>query len=510
MRLKGRILITLFIVMLLPVVLTSFFYVIIFRSRFNYDKHLNDITKTHFNSISNSVTFIYKLTDEDYHRLLSWMEKGERVSNMEAYLEETQGRLKKKYTDLFWLEGKEDCFCKNKPLYEELEPLFSSYSKNFGRVSEFYRHEEKTYLIRGFIKKDAKGSVSRFFMVSDIQKVDEDSKKALSEVFSSLVFSVLITAVLLALWLNRYLIRPINDLKAMTKRIVKGDLETEIKCKRSDEVGELCKDFDDMRIHIKSLLEQNNDTENAMREMMANFSHDLRTPLTAIKGYTMGLVDGVATTPEKQTKYLRIIDTKADEMNVLIEELSAFAKLDMNSVPYHFMKIKIHDYLEGVIRSEKNDFEIQRFQISYERNIREDVFVWIDPSQINKVLSNIFSNIKKYRKANIPGKVILRSLDAGEFVKIEIEDNGQGIKAEHLPHLFERFYRIDGSRNTKSGGSGLGLAIVKKIIEKHQGKIELVSEFGVGTTIRIFIKKYHETTSNLEGNDDEQDTDYRR
>lgn len=136
-----------------------------------------------------------------------------------------------------------------------------------------------------------------FFIISDIAEVDEKSKAVFSEVFVSMVICLFLAGVMIAVWMNQKIIRPINDLKQMTRSIVKGDLDTEIRRNNNDEVSELCNDFDDMRIHIKGLLEKNLDTEKTMREMMVNISHDLRTPLTAIKGYTMGLLEGVASTP---------------------------------------------------------------------------------------------------------------------------------------------------------------------------------------------------------------------
>lgn len=186
-------------------------------------------------------------------------------------------------------------------------------------------------------------------------------------------------------------------------------------------------------------------------------------------------------------------------MEVLIEELSTFAKLDLNYVPYHFMIVCLDDYLQAGIRSEKTDFELQDIKILYTRNLRREVMVRIDPVQFDKVMNNILSNAKKYRKPGVTSVVHIKTFEEGEWVRIDVEDNGKGIKEEHISHIFERFYRVDGSRSVRSGGSGLGLSIAEKIIEKHEGKIEVISQFKVGTTIRIYLKKVDREKGMMEG-----------
>lgn len=498
MKLRSKILIFLLTTLLVLVVLISLLFVMILRLKFNYDDSLNPNSQRGFASIDNSVKYISVKTERDCKEIRSFIEERKDISAIIEALEKKQEDLRQKSSYVYLFSGEKLLYGANLSLLEDLKTYF--YPPQIPMKGSLYIcKEERQYLIRGKRVELPKQEPLSFFIISDIAEVDEKSKAVFSEVFVSMVICLFLAGVMIAVWMNQKIIRPINDLKQMTRSIVKGDLDTEIRRNNNDEVSELCNDFDDMRIHIKGLLEKNLDTEKTMREMMVNISHDLRTPLTAIKGYTMGLLEGVASTPEKQEKYLKTLGIKTDEMEVLIEELSTFAKLDLNYVPYHFMIVCLDDYLQAGIRSEKTDFELQDIKILYTRNLRREVMVRIDPVQFDKVMNNILSNAKKYRKPGVTSVVHIKTFEEGEWVRIDVEDNGKGIKEEHISHIFERFYRVDGSRSVRSGGSGLGLSIAEKIIEKHEGKIEVISQFKVGTTIRIYLKKVDREKGMMEG-----------
>ena len=231
-----------------------------------------------------------------------------------------------------------------------------------------------------------------------------------------------------------------------------------------------------------------------MKEMVGNISHDLKTPLTVIKGYAEGLREGVANTPEKQDKYLSIIYSKAVEMNSLIDELSTYAKIDMDEVSYNFMKLDINEYLEEGFEEIRTDLEINGFDV-YFHPYRKKLEVIADADQLKRVINNLISNSKKYAAKDRKGRIDIRVRPISDFVRIEIEDNGVGIPKDSLTKIFERLYRVDESRNSKIGGSGLGLAIVKKIIEDHNGKVCAESVEGQGTKIIILLRNAEFTTS---------------
>ena len=224
-----------------------------------------------------------------------------------------------------------------------------------------------------------------------------------------------------------------------------------------------------------------------MRELISNISHDLKTPLTAIKGYAEGIMDGVADTPEKVDKYLRTISTKAGDMTTLVEELSIYSKIDCNNVPYTFVNINLGNFFNDCIEELSLDLELKDIEMSYFNYTDSHMAVAVDAEQLKRVVNNIIGNSVKY----IGGKGIInvRIKDAGNEIQIEVEDSGKGIDQRDLPYIFDRFYRTDASRNSSQGGSGLGLAIAKKIIEDHGGRIWASSKKGVGTTIYFTLKK---------------------
>ena len=200
-------------------------------------------------------------------------------------------------------------------------------------------------------------------------------------------------------------------------------------------------------------------------------------------------MDGVADTPEKLNRYVQTIYNKANEMDRLINELTLYSNIDANRIPYNFDKINSKAYFDDCIEDIGIDLETQGIKLTYENDVDDDVQIIADPEQIMRVINNIISNGVKYMDK--PYKLIgIRLKDVGDFVQVEIDDNGSGIALKDLPYIFDRFYRTDASRNSKTGGSGIGLSIVKKIVEDHGGRIWATSKEGVGTTMYFVLRKY--------------------
>lgn len=300
-----------------------------------------------------------------------------------------------------------------------------------------------------------------------------------------------VTALLIAAWLYSGLIKPLLKLRKATREIREGNLDYELKIEGNDEISELCRDFETMRLKLKENAEEKMRIDSENRLFISNISHDLKTPITAIKGYADGIMDGVANTPEKLDRYVRTIYSKANDMNALIDELTLYSRIDMNKVPYVFRKIEISKFFSAYAEDIKTDLESQNIDLSYYDSLPEGTLILGDEEQLRRVVNNIISNSVKYMGER-KGLISIRLKDEPEFVHIEIEDNGKGIEKEALPHIFDRFYRADSSRNSQTGGSGIGLSIVKKIVEDHGGSVRVVSEIGVGTVMHIRLKKYTE------------------
>ena len=232
-----------------------------------------------------------------------------------------------------------------------------------------------------------------------------------------------------------------------------------------------------------------NERENKV--LISNISHDLKTPITAIKGYVEGIIDGVADTPEKMDRYIRTIYNKANDMTTLINELTVYSQIDTNRIPYNFNKINVADYFNDCVEEIGLDLESKNIGLSYYNYADDDVVIIADPEQLSRVIHNIIGNSIKYLD-KAKGFINIRIKDVGDFIQVEIEDNGKGIAAKDLPYIFDRFYRTDASRNSATGGSGIGLSIVKKIIEDHGGKIWATSKEETGTIMYFVIRKYQE------------------
>lgn len=322
-----------------------------------------------------------------------------------------------------------------------------------------------------------------------------DVRQYISNLMILISLVVPVIVICLVLWIYHSIVTPIHMLQVATQNIKNGNLDFEVEVHNKDEIGELCKDFEEMRIRLKDNAEEKLRSEQQSKELISNISHDLKTPITAIKGYVEGLIDGVADTPEKQNKYLQTVYSKAIDMDHLINELSFYSKIDTNKIPYTFSRLNVVGYFEDCAEDLSRELEDEHIGFSYQNYVDDSVQMIADAEQIKRVINNIVGNSKKYSDKT-DTKIHMTIKDVGDFVQVEIEDNGKGIAAKDLPYIFDRFYRTDASRNSSKGGSGIGLSIVKKIMEDHGGKIWVTSKEGIGTVMYLVLRKYQEVPVN--------------
>ena len=334
----------------------------------------------------------------------------------------------------------------------------------------------------------AKGSI---FIVTRLEEMVPELKSLLIDIMVSIVLILVLTACMLTVWIYTSLINPIKKLQAAAQNIKEGNLDFTIEAESRDEIGELCTSFEEMRQRLKDNAEEKINSEKENKMLISNIAHDLKTPITAVKGYAEGLMDGVADTPEKRDKYIRTIYNKANEMDTLINELTLYAKIDTNRIPYNFAKINVGEYFNDCIEEIGLDLESKNIGLAYFNYTDGSTQIIADPEQLRRVIHNIIGNSIKYLDKQ-RGLINIRIKDVGDFIQVEIEDTGRGIAAADLPYIFDRFYRADASRNSATGGSGIGLSIVKKIIEDHGGKIWATSKESIGTVMYFVIRKYQE------------------
>ena len=311
------------------------------------------------------------------------------------------------------------------------------------------------------------------------------------DLFISAFVILISVALVVGLWVYRSIAVPLVKLKKAMQNIKEGNLDFVLDVEGKDEFSELCQDFEEMRRRLKESTEEKSLIEKENRELISNISHDLKTPITAVKGYVEGIMDGVADTPEKMDRYVRTIYNKTNEMDHLINELTFYSKIDTNRIPYTFSKLNVEDYFEDCSEEVGLELETRGIELVYANYVEKDVMVIADGEQIRRVIHNIISNAIKYMDKP-KGIIQIRIKDVGDFIQIEIEDNGKGIGPKDLPYIFDRFYRTDVSRNSSKGGSGIGLSIVKKILEDHGGKVWATSRLGIGTIMYFVLRKYQE------------------
>lgn len=313
------------------------------------------------------------------------------------------------------------------------------------------------------------------------------------------LISVIVILVICMLVVRRYvykeIVRPISELNVAMKKIAEGNLDYRMENKYDSEMGEVFNNYEEMRLKLKESTTEMMENEEHNRELVSNISHDLKTPITSIKGYVEGIMDGVADTPEKMDRYIKTIYNKANDMDRLINELTIYSKIDNNRILYNFQRINVSEYFEDCVDEVGLDLESKNIKLNFDNLIPDDTIVIADPEQMKRVINNIIGNSIKYMDKDLTkeqGMIEIRLLDDIDSIRIEIEDNGRGIAARDLGRIFERFYRTDASRNSSRGGSGIGLSIVKKIIEDHGGYIWATSKEGEGTCMHFVLRKYKE------------------
>lgn len=496
MKLKTRLIIAFITVSVLPILLTC---VILFGMG-KYQIHAIEknygISGTTYKSFSNSIQVMNSLTEKFYHVLRDIsLEEPERLEDV-AYLEEVNEALRNKSSYLLvrkddkiiYIGGETDkakTLISQLPEYEE----YDSASENgvyYGNAQSLVKQLDFEYA------ENVPGSV---FIVTDVSDVIPEVRQLISDAVLAVVIILVVTAALLIFWIYKGVTCPLVKMQKAAQSIKEGNLDFEVEAKTDDELGQLCKDFEDMRRRLKVNAEEKLAYDKESKELISNISHDLKTPVTAIKGYAEGIMDGVADTPEKMDKYIRTIYSKATEMDRLINELTLYSKIDTNRIPYNFNTIPVGAYFDDCAEDLSLELEAKGVEFGYSNYVEGEQKIIADAEQMKRVINNIVNNSLKYMDRKY-GRINLRVKDVGDFIQVELEDNGKGIAAKDLPNIFDRFYRTDASRNSSKGGSGIGLSIVKKIVEEHGGKIWATSKEGTGTVMCFVIRKYQEVPAN--------------
>lgn len=286
--------------------------------------------------------------------------------------------------------------------------------------------------------------------------------------------------------MEKRIMKPIEKLKDGVEQIAKGNYDIRIENDIHNEIGILIHDFNKMAETLSQAEKVKQEYEENRKALIANISHDLKTPITSINGYIEALVDGVVTDSDKVNSYLKVIHNNTTYMNNLIDDLFLFSKLDMQKLDFNFEKVKIKPFMADLMEEFNFVLKEKDIKFIFEDKILEELEVSIDGKRIYQVIRNVIGNAIRYGNHKEPIiKVELYNDDI--YVNIAVKDNGPGIPEDKLPYIFNRFYRIDAERTKNFMSTGLGLSIAKEMIEAHCGKIYATSNIGSGSTFIIQI-----------------------
>ncbi|MDY2629435.1 MAG: HAMP domain-containing sensor histidine kinase [Lachnospiraceae bacterium] len=322
---------------------------------------------------------------------------------------------------------------------------------------------------------DAEGD-GKTFPVTIYSWKSEDIDNTLIKICSviicmmAIIISMLLTNGLMTRFVLNRIMEPLEILENGTMELGEGNLGYRIAYDNEDEFQSVCQNFNQMAQALQDSMTAVRQNEQSRKELLAGISHDLRSPLTSIKAYVEGLMDGVAVTSEMEKSYLEIIHVKTDEITGMVQKLFTFSKMDMDNYPCSIEQLHIHEELSEICRMFEEMGHLEIIAEQKEKNMS----IMGDKLLFRNIIVNIFENAVKHNRSRdirifLEEKLIQENKE--NVVEIRISDDGTGVEKEQLEKIFEVFYRTDSARQNPGSGSGLGLAITAKAVEKMHGKI---------------------------------------
>lgn len=344
-----------------------------------------------------------------------------------------------------------------------------------------------SYFIESSQLKFPDGSTGEIMLLAPIGGELYTFEKFLIVVVVAFVTSFVITNIFVSYHFSKRILRPVSNLKKAAAELSNGNLNYEISEDGDEEIKELCRSFEAMRIQLKESIRMKIKYDDNRKMLLSSISHDLKTPITSIKGYVEGILDGVANTPEKTDRYLKTIYSKAEIVDSMIDDLLLYSKLDLNQIPFNFEKTDIIEYFKDCVYENMLELNKYNIEISLENHLTASKFVMLDRDRMKRVIMNIIDNSRKYINKE-KGQITIILRETSQSIITELRDNGSGINKDELNRIFDRFYRSDSARSSIKG-TGLGLAIAKQIVEGHNGKIWAVNHDNNGMSIIISLAK---------------------
>lgn len=285
----------------------------------------------------------------------------------------------------------------------------------------------------------------------------------------SMIITSIIALVVVSFYTSK-ITKPLKMLSESASKVSRGDFSNIVTIDSRDEIGDLVDSFNKMVADLESLDKVRND-------FIANVSHDLRTPITTVRGFIEGILDGTIP-PERQEHYLKIVKEEVVRMNALVNNLLEMTRLENSNIKERFKVFNVNELLRKTIANHENLITKKNINLIVDFE-HEDLFVIGEHESIERVIVNLLHNAVKFTR--VDGKIIVGSSKHKNKAQIYIKDNGIGIANEDLVYIWDRFYKTDKSRNVDKNGTGLGLAICKSIMNSHNQDIYVESELGKGS-----------------------------
>ena len=301
--------------------------------------------------------------------------------------------------------------------------------------------------------------------------------------FEDLLLALLVAALLM--FVSKRVTRPIEEIRRGARKFIEGDLDYRLRVQGTEEVRLLAETMNQMAAELQGRIERQNQLEGMCREFVANVSHELKTPITSIKGFAETLRDGALDDPERAKKFLDIIASHAERISAIIEDLLHLSRIEQvyETQRVQMERCRVSELMEAAISL--CEVKAREKRIEVDLACSGELFVYANQALIEQAVVNLIDNAIKYsaegQRVNVSAKA------ENDLVRIDVEDSGIGIPQEHLARIFERFYRVDKGRSRKQGGTGLGLAIVKHIVAVHNGQVSVESTPGKGSRFIIRI-----------------------
>jgi signal transduction histidine kinase len=279
---------------------------------------------------------------------------------------------------------------------------------------------------------------------------------------------------IILLWFfTRRLVRPIQKMDEAAATIANGDFTSRVEIRGNDEVARLGSSFNIMTGRMERIEEQR-------RRLLMEIAHELRTPLTSIRGTLQAISDGILSDQE-QTEFIALSLNESRRLGKLIDNIHELSAFEEHQIQFDFKKMDLTELVEQTVLQFKYKSEEMGMHLQLDTNMDKHISLHADPVRIRQVLINLIGNAIDHNRKGTT--IMVRLYGNQQKIKLTVQDNGQGIAPEHLPHLFERLYKAESSRSSK--GSGLGLTISRFIVHAHGGTIRAISELGRGMEIHI-------------------------